>query len=92
MYTQDFIESLPEDNIKAAALMCEYFWEKEKTNANLIVSRELYENYVTSIFKFKTFCDPYELDYDYPLTNGHPEHDIELIRGFFKTLQEKFEQ
>jgi hypothetical protein len=44
---------------------------------------------VNAINKFKIFCDPYELDYDYPLLNGNPDRDIELIRQFFTELKEK---
>lgn len=89
MFSQSLIDSLPYDDKKAATILCEHFWEKEQTNKNLIISRSLYDQYVNAINKFKIFCDPYELDYDYPLLNGNPDRDIELIRQFFTELKEK---
>jgi len=88
VYTQSFIESLPHDPKKAAALMCEYFLDKEQTNSKLLVTRELYDQYMESVFKFKAFCDPYELQYEYPALNGNPERDVPMIREFFSKLQE----
>jgi hypothetical protein len=89
VFSQTFIESLPRDNIKAAAMMCEYFFEKDKSNSNLIMSRELYEQYTMSLHMFKAYCDPYTLDYSHPMLNGNADRDIALIRDFFLSVQTK---
>ena len=89
MFSQSFIDNLPHDNEKAAVLMCECFHEKEKSNRNLIVSQDLYDHYVRAMTTFKAFCDPYALDYDYPLLSGNPNRDVPLVREFFAELEKK---
>lgn len=92
MFSQSFIDTLPPDNEKAAVLMCDYFWDKETSNANLIVSQGLYDQYVAAMNKFKAFCDPYALTYDYPMLNGNPNRDVPLVREFFSRVKESVAQ
>lgn len=92
MFTERFIDSLPEDPIQAAYDICSEFIRKvaedERRNSSGIsgVDNRLltYDEYLEAFGAFQAFCEAYNLQYDFPLLGKDISENISTIDSFFE--------
>ncbi len=84
MFSDEFIESLPEDRTKAAHRMCELFRENDDLNQQHDIND--YESYIKALGQFQAFCETAGFTIKIPILRTSRVDNVESIRNFFNNI------
>ena len=87
MFTDSFIDNLPDDPIRAAYAICEQFTSYDGDIPEERESEHI-EEYLTALGVLEAFAEAYSLNFDFPKLEGNRDGNTKLVRTFFYNLQE----
>ena len=87
MFTDSFIDSLPDDPIEAAYAICKQFSDFD-SNIPLAQETANIEDYLIALGVLEAFSEAYSLQFNFPKLESNRETNTKAIRNFFYRLKD----